>query len=45
LVAEELGRVPAQGDVVEMEQLRIVVERVEENRVMQVRLRRTEQSE
>ena len=37
-VAEALGRVPQQGDVVEVEGARLVVVRVREKRVIQVRL-------
>ena len=37
-VAEELGRVPAQGDVIEREAFKVTVELVQEKRVRQVRL-------
>ncbi len=40
-VAEELGRVPAQGDVIEREGYRLTVEFVQEKRVRQVRIERT----
>ena len=36
--AEALGRVPHQGDVVELESVRLVVVRVREKRVIQVRM-------
>ena len=38
LVAQELGRVPVQGDVVEVTGAKLIVEQVEERRVLQVRL-------
>jgi len=38
LFAQELGRVPHQGDVLERPRCRLVVESVEDNRVLQVRL-------
>jgi len=38
LVAEELGRLPRQGDSVEISNVRLIVERIEEKRVLQVRL-------
>jgi CBS domain containing-hemolysin-like protein len=45
LIAEELGRVPRQGDAMETGELRIVVTRADEKRVRQVRLERREPDE
>ena len=40
-VAQELGRLPAQGDVVEVEGHRVTVELIEDKRVRQVRVEKT----
>jgi CBS domain containing-hemolysin-like protein len=45
LIAEELGRVPRQGDAMETRQLRIVVTRADGKRVRQVRLERRKPEE
>jgi magnesium and cobalt transporter len=37
-VAEALGRVPEQGDAVKHDEVRLVVDRVKANRVLQVRV-------